>query len=218
MILEDLDRIVFAGDSITDMGSGNPVGEGLFDSLGHGYVRVVENMLAAYYPELRIRVTNSGIGGNTSRTLLERFDRDVIDLKPSWVSICIGVNDVWRQFDCPAMLDSQVMPEEYSENLEAMILKSKQVAKGVFILSPFIIEHNREDWMRKRMDEYVAISKELSKKHGCIFVDMQAMFEKYCSVRYSEYLAWDRIHPNQVGATLMANEFLKKCDFDYSRI
>lgn len=218
MIFEDLDRIVFAGDSITDMGSGNPVGEGLFDSLGHGYVRVVENMLAAYYPELRIRVTNSGIGGNTSRTLLERFDRDVIDLKPSWVSICIGVNDVWRQFDCPAMLDSQVMPEEYSENLEAMILKSKQVAKGVFILSPFIIERNREDWMRKRMDEYVAISKELSKKHGCIFVDMQAMFEKYCSVRYSEYLAWDRIHPNQVGATLMANEFLKKCDFDYSRI
>lgn len=218
MIFEDLDRIVFAGDSITDMGSGNPVGEGLFDSLGHGYVRVVENMLAAYYPELRIRVTNSGIGGNTSRTLLERFDRDVIDLKPSWVSICIGVNDVWRQFDCPAMLDSQVMPEEYSENLEAMILKSKQVAKGVFILSPFIIEPNREDWMRKRMDEYVAISKELSKKHGCIFVDMQAMFEKYCSVRYSEYLAWDRIHPNQVGATLMANEFLKKCDFDYSRI
>ena len=27
----------------------------------------------------------------------------------------------------------------------------------------------------------------------------------------------DRIHPNQVGATLMAREFLKKCEFDYNR-
>ncbi len=34
MIFEDMDRIVFAGDSVTDMGSDQPVGEGLFDSLG----------------------------------------------------------------------------------------------------------------------------------------------------------------------------------------
>ena len=39
MIFKDLDRIVFAGDSVTDMGSVNPVGEGLYDSLGHSYVR-----------------------------------------------------------------------------------------------------------------------------------------------------------------------------------
>ena len=34
MLFEDMDRIVFAGDSVTDMGSDQPVGEGLFDSLG----------------------------------------------------------------------------------------------------------------------------------------------------------------------------------------
>ena len=39
MLFENGDRIVFAGDSVTDMGSVNPVGEGLFDSLGNGYVR-----------------------------------------------------------------------------------------------------------------------------------------------------------------------------------
>ena len=42
MIFENGDRIVFAGDSVTDMGSTNPVGEGLRDSLRHGYVRMVE--------------------------------------------------------------------------------------------------------------------------------------------------------------------------------
>ena len=108
MIFENNDRIVFAGDSVTDMGSVQPVGEGLFDNLGRSYVRVVENYLVTGYPELNIRITNSGISGNTSRDLLERFDRDVVSLKPDWVSICIGINDVWRQFDTPAMLDCQV--------------------------------------------------------------------------------------------------------------
>ena len=35
MLFQNMDRIVFAGDSVTDMGSVNPVGEGLFDNLGH---------------------------------------------------------------------------------------------------------------------------------------------------------------------------------------
>lgn len=215
MIFENYDRIIFAGDSVTDMGSAQPVGEGLFDNVGRGYVRVVESMLAAYYPEVFLRITNSGISGNTSRDLLERFDRDVAELNPQWVSICIGINDVWRQFDSPAITDSQVLPDEYEHNLEEMILKIKASVKGIFILSPYIMEANREDKMRKRIDEYVEICRRLSEKHNCIFVDFQKMYEKYCTVRHSSYVAWDRIHPNQVGATLMAKEFLSKCGFEY---
>ncbi|MFU0827162.1 MAG: SGNH/GDSL hydrolase family protein [Lachnoclostridium sp.] len=215
MIFEMYDRIVFAGDSVTDMGSAQPVGEGLFDNVGRSYVRVIENMLAAYYPEIPVRITNSGVSGDTSRDLAARFDRDVVALNPDWVSICIGINDVWRQFDCPAMLDVQVIPEEYEENLEQMIEKVEKTVKGVFILSPYYIEPNRNDKMRARMDEYVAIAERLAKKHGCVFVNFQEMYERYCSIRHSSFIAWDRIHPNQVGATLMAREFLKHCDFDY---
>lgn len=216
MIFENYDRIIFAGDSVTDMGSAQPVGEGLFDNVGRGYVRVVESMLAAYYPEVFLRITNSGVSGNTSRDLLERFDCDVVKLNPDWVSICIGINDVWRQFDSPAITDSHVLPDEYGHNLEEMLLKVKDNVKGIFILSPYIMEPNREDKMRKRMDEYVEISRQLAKKHQCIFVDFQKMYEEYCKIRYSGYVAWDRIHPNQIGATLMAKEFLKYCDFDYN--
>ena len=75
MIFQDMDRIVFAGDSVTDMGSQNPVGEGLFDSIGHSYVRVIENLLAALYPEVHLRVTNSGISGDNSQMLLARWTR-----------------------------------------------------------------------------------------------------------------------------------------------
>ena len=171
MIFENYDRIVFAGDSVTDMGSTNPVGEGLFDNVGRSYVRVIENMLSAYYPEVFIRVTNSGISGNTSRDLRARFDRDVVDLKPDWVSICIGINDVWRQFDTPAITSDQVMPDEYAKNLE---------------------------------------------EHNCTLIDFQKMYSDYCTFRHSSYIAWDRIHPNQIGATLMAKTFLEKCGFDYN--
>lgn len=217
MIFQNMDRIVFSGDSVTDMGSVNPVGEGLFDNVGHSYVRIIENMLAVYYPEIKIRVTNSGISGNTSRDLLARFDRDVVDLNPDWVSICIGINDVWRQFDSPAIPDCHVMPDEYAKNLETMILKVKDKVKGVFVLTPYIMEPNSEDMMRSRMNEYVQICSDLAQKYGCIFVDFQKMYEDYCRIRHSSYIAWDRIHPNQIGATLMAREFLKKCDFDYNR-
>ena len=217
MIFENNDRIVFAGDSVTDMGSTQPVGEGLFDNLGRSYVRIVENYLVTGYPELNIRITNSGISGNTSRVLLERFDRDVVSLNPDWVSICIGINDVWRQFDTPAMLDCQVQPDEYEKNVEEMILRVKDKVKGIFILSPYYMEPNREDKMRARMDEYGAICRRLAEKHGCRFVDFQKMYEDFCKIRHSSCIAWDRVHPNQMGATLMAKEFLRQCDFDFTR-
>ncbi|MBQ5590883.1 MAG: SGNH/GDSL hydrolase family protein [Clostridia bacterium] len=215
MFFDNNDRIVFAGDSVTDMGSVCPVGEGLFENLGRGYVRILESMFATHYPEVFLRVTNSGVSGNTSRDLLARFDRDVVDLKPDWVSICIGINDVWRQFDSPAIPESHVLPDEYEKNLEEMILKVKDNVKGLFILSPYIIEPNTQDAMRKRMDEYVVICRKLADKYNCVFVDFQKMYEDYCKTRHSSYIAWDRIHPNQIGSTLMAREFLKHCDFDY---
>ena len=61
MILENLNRVVFAGDSITDMQRAYPIGEGLNDRAGFGYVRMIDNLLAAWYPEICVRVTNAGI-------------------------------------------------------------------------------------------------------------------------------------------------------------
>ena len=216
MIINDGDRIVFSGDSVTDAGRVYPIGQGFCDGVGKGYVRVVQDLIAVWYPEMNVRITNVGVGGENSRDMLKRFNDDVVALNPDWVSICIGINDVWRQFDSPAILNSHVLPDEYERNVEEMILKVKGKVKGIFILSPYIMEANKEDFMRKRMDEYVAISKKLAEKHGCVFVDFQKVYEDYCKIRHSSYISWDRIHPNQVGATLMAREFLKYCNFDFN--
>lgn len=207
----DGERIVFAGDSVTDMGSVKPVGEGLDDNLGQGYVRVLDNFISAICPEKRIRITNSGVSGDTSRDLLARWERDVHALDPQWLSICIGINDVWRQFDSPAMLDHQVQPEEYRENVRKMILAEKDRVKGIFLMTPYYIEPNPSDAMRARMDEYGTICRELAEEYGCIFVDLQEMFTAFCQIRHSSYLAWDRVHPNKIGATCIALKWLAHC-------
>ncbi len=214
MIIEKNDRIVFAGDSVTDMGSVNPVAEGFMEELGRSYVHVVDALLSAVYPNRFIQVTNSGVSGNTSRDLLNRFDRDVLNLDPDWISICIGINDVWRQFDCPSIPQRAVSLEEYEQNMESMISRSVEKAKGVFVMTPYYMEPNPADPMRARMDEYSEVCRKLAKKYGAVLIDLQAMFTEYFSVRHSTYIAWDRIHPNQTGATLIALEFLKKIGFE----
>jgi len=153
----------------------------------------------------------------TSRDLLARWERDVVNLRPQWVSICIGINDVWRQFDCPAMPDYAVTPEQYEENVEKMVVSAKSFAKGVILMTPYMIEPLKEDKMRARMDVYGDICRKLAEKHDAIFVDLQAMFDRYFEHRHSAFIAWDQIHPNQIGATLIAREFLRACGFDYLR-
>ncbi len=215
LLFDDKDCIVFAGDSVTDMGSAIPVGIGPGDSLGHGFVRQLENLLGATYPQLSFKIVNSGISGNTSRDLKNRFERDVLSYRPDWVAICIGINDVWRQFDRPAQPEIAPDPQEYRANLKEMLDSLRGNVKGIFLLTPYYMEPMKDDPMRKRMDEYTAILKELSEEYGCLFVDFQSAFDTYLANKHSSYLAWDRIHPNQMGAMLMAKTFLAKTGFEF---
>ena len=86
---------IMAGDSITacQRDESNPT------DLGKGYVSFVDGLLTACYPSHHIRVLNRGVPGDTIRELKTRWQSDVLDLQPDWLSICIGINDVWQQFD-----------------------------------------------------------------------------------------------------------------------
>ena len=212
-----MDRIVFAGDSVTDMDSCAPVAEGPWNCLGHGYVNQIDALLGACYPELKLRITNSGVSGNTSRDLLARFDTDVLDLHPQWVNFMIGINDVWRQFDTPAMSDVQVQEDEYRENLVKMLtaLKKQPQLKGIFIMPPVFMEQNPDDFMRRRTEEYRCICKELADTFECRYVDVQADVCDYLKERHPTFIAPDRVHPNPVGNVLIARAFLEAVGFDF---
>lgn len=216
MLFKDYETIVFAGDSVTDMGSTQPVGDSpLWDALGNGYVREVDSLLNAFYPEVHVRVVNSGVNGNSSADMLERWQRDVLDLKPDYVSLLIGANDVWRQFDSPCHTGQHIMPEDTEQNIRKMIEMTIGKVKKMFLISPYFMEPNREDPMRIRMDEYGSICKSLAREYGLEYVDFQGAYDKYFKFRHPSSIAWDRIHPNRVGGTVMAREFLSHCGFDF---
>ncbi len=59
MIFENMDCIVFAGDSVIDMGSLQSVGNRILDNLGKSYVRIIGNMSMIWYFEFKIRIDNT---------------------------------------------------------------------------------------------------------------------------------------------------------------
>ena len=209
MLLAPDRKIVFIGDSITDCGRARPIGESAFGGLGNGYVSFVDAFLGATKPELRLRVVNTGIGGNTVRDLESRWQTDVLDLKPQMVSVMIGINDVWRQFDSPLSRESHVGPEEYRDTLDRLLARTTPHVERLLVASPFFIEPNRNDAMRVRMDEYGAYAHEVAIQHGAVWVDVQAAFDAILRHVPSQSLAGDRVHPNATGHAVITRAFLK---------
>ncbi len=209
MIIEPKSKLVMIGDSITDCGRTRPIGEGLFDALGNGYVSLVDGLLIAGYPEHKIRVVNMGISGNTVRDLQDRWQTDVLDLKPDWLSICIGINDVWRHFDTPLQYEWQIPLDEYTETLEQLLQKTQPILKGLILMTPYFIESNRADPMRIMMNQYGAVVRQLAAKYKAVVVDTQAAFDAALGHLHPMALAWDRVHPNRAGHMILAQAFLK---------
>ena len=214
MIFKNGDRIVFAGDSVTDCGRKRPYGEGLWEGLGNGYVRQFDSILSCLYPEKLIHVTNVGESGATSRDMLDHWEQNVEKCKPDYVFFMIGANDVWRQFDEPALDNSALMPDCYRANLIAVCERTLPNVKGMFIISPFYMEANDNDPMKKRMVEYAQISKEVAEKFGITYIDVQKEFDNHLKYRYPAYISWDRVHPNWVGGMLIAKCILQAVGAD----
>lgn len=208
MLIEKNSKLVMIGDSVTDCRRAEPVGEGLFGAEGDGYVNYVSAIIKAFMPEERIRVVNMGHSGDTVRSLKARWQRDIIDLKPDWVSIMIGVNDVWRQYDIPLITEQHVYIEEYKETLEELIKETLPKVKGLILMTPYYMEPNRSDSMRATLDQYGAVVKELSEKYNTVFIDVQAAFDEILKTCHSSAIAWDRIHPNSAGQMVIARAVL----------
>ncbi|PZE22808.1 SGNH/GDSL hydrolase family protein [Paenibacillus xerothermodurans] len=215
MLFGKNDKIVMIGDSITDCERKRPIGEGKDDALGRGYVSLVHALLQARHPELGVRVVNMGISGNTTRHLKERWETDVVQLQPDWISIMIGINDVWRQFDRPTIMEEHVYFEEYRANLEDLVRRAVSGSKGVILMTPYYLEPNTDDAMRRMMDKYSSAVSELATQYGTLFVDTQVAFAPLLEHMYPAALAWDRVHPNMTGHMAIAWAFLNAVEFSW---
>jgi lysophospholipase L1-like esterase len=212
MKIENGQSIIFTGDSITDCGRVRPIGTGV--GLGGGYVTLVDSLLTTFYPERFIRVLNTGVGGNRIIDLDLRWQTDVLDLAPDWLSVMIGINDVWRQFDNP--LDSnQVTIDRYETIYRKLLEQSRPKLKGLVLMTPYYIESNLSEPMRECMDAYGMVVERLAHEFNAIFVNVQAAFDLHLVHRLPQSLSDDSVHPNQTGHMIIAKSFLTAMEFNW---
>jgi lysophospholipase L1-like esterase len=218
MQLENNSQLLFIGDSITDCGRKRPIGEGGFDqALGNGYVSLVNAAITAIYPDFAIKVINMGVSGNTVLDLDSRWKRDVLALNPDWLSILIGINDVWWLFNQGWRPGNQPNINDYTQILDNLIHQVRPNLHGLILMTPYYLEPDINDPLRMMMDRYGEVVKELASKHNAILIDSQAYFDRILNWMDPFDLAPDRVHINLTGHMILARAFLSSIEFSWER-
>ncbi len=200
--------LVFTGDSITDAGRRNTA-----PPLGQGYVRMTVDLLAARAPALGAKVINTGIGGDTVRDLRARWDRDVIDHQPDWLTVLVGVNDAWCWLVGREGKAVEVREYEsiYDELLQSV---TKRTKARLVLMDPFMASSDEAlPADRARMNEalpaYRAAVGRLARKHRAIHVPLQKYFDSQLQHHAADSLAPDAVHPTPAGQAVIAHAWLR---------
>ena len=169
---------LFIGDSITECDRFEPG----FRPLGRGYVKVIGDLVTKVDPSSR--VINRGVSGNRTRDLVERWDRDCLDLSPDVVTIAVGINDTWRRYDA----DDATSASDFAALYERMLasLASRRIQAVVIV--PFLIE----------------IVHSLAAAHGSTLVEADALLNSLGDDIGIEALTDDGIHLSAIGHRSLA--------------
>jgi len=147
--LKDNDVWVMVGDSITAQ-------------------RLHSNYIELYYrtrhPELKLHFRNSGIGGNRTNHVLERFEYDIADWKPTIVSVELGMNDV-----------NDPLPA-YVNGMKLIIAKIRAIPATPILISSSPVDDGSKmnDWKGARCEKIHAFTEalqQLAAEENVLFVD-----------------------------------------------
>jgi lysophospholipase L1-like esterase len=198
---------VFIGDSITDCGRREAAAP-----YGNGYMNLVRSFATARRPDRTVTWVNRGISGDTIRDMAARWQPDAIGTRPDWLSVMIGINDVWRAFN-PARKHEAVPLEEYEATLRTLLADAVTATGCRLILAtPYLIEPDRLDPQRAASDRFGAVVRTVATDVGALLVDTQAAFDRVLESSSSTAWADDRVHPNLPGHAVLADAFLHVID------
>lgn len=202
-------KILFFGDSITDMGRNRECEIGNCWSYGIGYPSVVASKLSEKDP-LFYQVINRGISGNRIVDLYARIKCDVWNLQPDVLSILIGINDIWHELSNKNGVDIVRFEKFYRMIIE----ETKQVLPNtkIMILEPFVLKGVATEAKFEQFNEirtYAKVIKKIAEDYNLPFVPLQDKFDEMSNKFNEAIYLYDGVHPNVAGATLIANEWLK---------
>lgn len=235
MKLKNNSVILFSGDSITHGGRGECMD--CNHIMGHGFQFIVAAQLALKNYINTPKFINKGYSGYKMSQLLDKWQEDVLDNKPTVLSILAGVND------CHDGYNRGMSIEEINELYESSLVKAIKLTKEVnpnvkvIICEPFYFPLDRThlDYRntphpncereflrpdRDDTDEMCAFRVEAVKKiqltakkvadeMADTFVPLAKRFEEEMAKSKPEYFIWDGTHPTIAGHALIAEEWLK---------
>jgi lysophospholipase L1-like esterase len=203
-------RLLFQGDSITDMKWGrNQKDRNHY--LGHSYVYLIAARLGVDMPEAKLDVYNRGMSGHKVRDLKARWQKDAIDMKPDWLSILIGINDVGRTVN----KDKGMKEWEADYRFILDVSRKANADLRLVLLDPFVLASgglaNQSSFKAKRdiVDKLCEIVPRLAKDYGAVHVKTQEIFDKAARKVSPEQWIWDGVHPLPQGHELIARNWLQ---------
>ncbi|NMO95112.1 SGNH/GDSL hydrolase family protein [Paenibacillus lemnae] len=202
MQLHENDIVLFQGDSITDAGRNRQDP----DSLGTGYPQMVAGLAGLNHPELNLKFLNRGIGGDRVVNLQDRWQEDCLDLKPTWVSVYIGINDCWRRYDSQDPTSTEQFKSGYRKLLQQT--QEKLNAK-LILMEPFVlpVPEDRRGW-REDLDPKITAVRDLAAEFGALLVPLDGLFNAAAARREPAYWAYDGVHPTPAGHALIARAWM----------
>ncbi len=195
--LENPTRIVFFGDSLTQVGVNKT-----------GYITKMAEMLGAQGLASKYELIGAGIGGNKIYDLYLRHEEDVVAKKPNIVIIYVGINDVWHKTSSRTGTDADKFERFYN----ALIKRLQKANIQVVICTPTVIGEKFDATNENDGDlnAYSNIIRKIAADNQCKLIDLRKIFLGYeeknnIENKASGILTSDRVHLNETGNQFLAD-------------
>ena len=199
--LDATSHILFIGDSITDRGRLS-----LLRPLGDGYVAMIASKMRKN--DLKCRISNRGVSGDRTIDLAARWKEDCIDLKPTLVSLLIGINDTWRRYD--QGLETSI--DQFEEHLRDILNRTVTgLGAELVIAEPFLLPLSEEQKLWSiDLNPKRRLLRGLAEEYGAVFIPLQEKFTNEAAVAGAVTLVTDGVHPTRKGHGLIAEAWLER--------
>lgn len=203
MIIKPNDVVLFTGDSITDCGRNREDVNGL----GGGYPMLAAGQLQSQIASPELKIYNRGCSGDRVYDLEARLDSDLFALKPTILSILIGINDTWRRYDSNTISATADFKASYQRILTRV--KKELPETQIILLEPFLlpVPDDRKAW-REDLDPKITVVRELSVEFGTEYIPYDGLFAEAATRAPANYWLPDGVHPSLAGHTLIADAWL----------